>query len=217
MRDLTNQILSTLNHMPFLELTAMLLALAYLVFIMRENSLGWYCAFISTAIYTIIFWDVNLLMDAALNVYYMGMAVYGWLQWRSSHILNNKTIHNDTAHNNSLAVQRWPVKQHLIWLLLICLATIISGFLLNQHTQAAWPFLDSLTTWGSVFTTYLVARKVLENWWYWMVLNSISLFLYIDRALYLTAALFVIYLILSIFGYLAWRKSYLANVSQPAA
>jgi nicotinamide mononucleotide transporter len=210
MQTALQQISDSLAQMPLLELTAMLLALAYLILIMRENIWGWVCALVSTAIYTVIFWNVNLLMDSALNVYYMAMAVYGWWQWQKG---------GETHSSSSqLAIQRWKIQTHLIWIALILVATLISGTLLNKHTEAAWPFLDSFTTWGSVFTTYLVARKVLENWWYWMVLNSVSLYLYIDRALYLTAALFIIYLILSVFGYLAWRKSYLnqqnSNASQ---
>jgi nicotinamide mononucleotide transporter len=210
MQTALQQISDSLAQMPLLELTAMLLALAYLILIMRENIWGWACALVSTAIYTVIFWNVNLLMDSALNVYYIAMAVYGWWQWQKG-----SETHSSS---NQLAIQRWKIQTHLIWIALILVATLISGTLLNKHTEAAWPFLDSFTTWGSVFTTYLVARKVLENWWYWMVLNSVSLYLYIDRALYLTAALFIIYLILSIFGYLAWRKSYLnqhnSNASQ---
>ena len=192
------QISTRLTQMPWLEFTAMVLALAYLILIMRENRWGWVCALISTAIYTLIFWDVSLLMDAGLNVYYMVMAVYGWAQC-------NKT--QDSRHQ-PLRVHRWPLQRHGLWIAIIVLATLTSGSLLTKHTQAAWPYLDSFTTWGSVFTTYLVARKVLENWYYWMVLNSVSLFLYIDRELYLTALLIFIYLILSVFGYLAWRKSY---------
>ena len=192
------QISTRLAQMPWLEFTAMVLALAYLVLIMRQNSWGWVCALISTAIYTLVFWEVSLLMDAGLNVYYMVMAVYGWWQWQKA----------AGDHQQPLQVQRWPMAWHGFWIGIIIGATLLSGSLLTKHTQAAWPYLDSFTTWGSVFTTYLVARKVLENWYYWMVLNTVSLYLYIDRGLYFTALLFILYLVLSVFGYLAWRKSY---------
>jgi nicotinamide mononucleotide transporter len=74
--------LATIATMSPWEGVAVVLAIAYLLLATRENLLCWYCAFVSAAIYTLLFWDVRLLMDSALNVYYMGMAVYGWQQWR---------------------------------------------------------------------------------------------------------------------------------------
>lgn len=65
------------------EAVAIFFALAYLYLASKENILCWYAAFISSAIYTVIFWDVSLLMDSLLNVFYVAMAVYGWLEWRS--------------------------------------------------------------------------------------------------------------------------------------
>ena len=69
------------------------------------------------------------------------------------------------------------------------------------------PYIDSFTTWGSVITTFMVARKVLENWLYWIVIDAVSIFLYIDRELYQTVGLYV-YLVLAVIGYVAWRKAY---------
>lgn len=183
------------------ELVAVILAVAYLLLIMRENSLGWICALISTAIYIIIFWEVSLLMDSALNVYYMGMAVYGWCQWQS-----NKGTDNQKP--STLKVHSWPWQRHALCLSAIIIATLISGYLLSNKTGAAWPYLDSFTTWASVITTYMVAKKVLENWLYWIVIDAIALCLYIDRELYLTALLFAAYLVICVFGYLNWKKTF---------
>jgi len=72
--------------------------------------------------------------------------------------------------------------------------------------------LDSFTTWGSVVTTFMVVRKVLENWIYWLVIDSISIYLYIDRELYFTSMLFVVYIVIIFFGWLSWLKSYQQNV-----
>jgi nicotinamide mononucleotide transporter len=87
----------------------------------------------------------------------------------------------------------------------------MSGYLLSENTDARLPYLDSFTTWGSVFTTVMVARKVLENWLYWIVINSVSIYLYIDRDLDQTAAMFVVYLVLSALGYVAWKENYVAQ------
>lgn len=186
-----------------LETIAVLLSIAYLLLVMAENSLCWYCAFISTAIYVWIFGDVNLYMESALNVYYMAMAIYGWYQWRQG-----------GESSSGIAISRWDPRQHLTAIAVILIATGISGYLLASSTDAVFPFLDSFTTWGSVLTTYMVARKVVENWIYWIVINSVSIFLFIDRELYQTAGLFCLYLILAVIGYIAWRKAYLKQSNE---
>ena len=180
-----------------LETVAVVLGIAYLLFAMRENSLCWYCAFISTGIYIWIFGDVSLYMESALNAYYMVMAVYGWYQWRRG---------GSSANGIKLSV--WGIKQHMAAIGLVLILSVVSGYLLSQNTEAHMPYIDSFTSWGSVITTFMVARKVLENWLYWIVINSVAIFLYIDRDLYQTAGLFAIYIILSVIGFIAWRKAY---------
>jgi len=181
-----------------LETVAVVLGVAYLLFAMGENSLCWYCAFFSTGIYIWIFRDVSLYMESALNAYYMVMAVYGWYQWQRG---------GNSSHG--IQLNCWGAKQHISAIGLTLLLSAISGYLLSQNTDARMPYIDSFTTWGSVITTYMVARKVLENWLYWMVINSISIFLYIDRGLYQTVGLYGLYLFLAVIGYMAWRKTYL--------
>ena len=180
-----------------LETLAVALGISYLLLAMRENSLCWYCAFFSTAIYVYIFGDVSLYMESALNVYYMGMAVYGWLQWQKG-----------GANHSGVEIVIWTAKHHIICVLVILIASVISGYLLSVNTDARLPYLDSFTTWASVLTTVMVARKVLENWLYWIVINSVSIYLYIDRDLDQTAAMFTLYLVLSVLGYVAWKKNY---------
>ncbi len=180
-----------------LETLAVALGVAYLVLAMRENSLCWYCAFFSTALYVWIFGDVSLYMESALNVYYMGMAIYGWFQWQRGGV-----------NHEGLEIVRWTVKQHGLAISTIVLVALVSGYLLSIGTDARLPYLDSLTTWGSILTTVMVARKVLENWLYWIVINTISIYLYLDRGLEQTALMFMLYLVLAILGYYAWRKKY---------
>ncbi|MFY9333590.1 MAG: nicotinamide riboside transporter PnuC [Porticoccaceae bacterium] len=180
-----------------LETVAVALAIAYLLFAMKESSLCWYCAFFSTAIYVWIFGDVSLYMESALNVYYMAMAVYGWYQWQRGGV-----------GSETLKIARWSLLNHSYAIAFILIATLISGYLLAENTDARLPYLDSFTTWASVVTTLMVARKVLENWLYWVVINIISVYLFLDRELYQTAGLLVLYVILAIVGYAIWLKRY---------
>ena len=180
------------------ELLAVLLALAYLLLALRENSLCWYCALASTAIYTVLFWEVSLLMESALNVYYMAMAVYGWYHW-------HRGAQTD-EQGQPLAISSWAARRHIQAWGSIVLLSVVSGYLLAGNTSAALPYLDSFTTWGSVLTTWMVARKILENWLYWVVIDGASIFLYLDRGLDLTSLLFMAYVIIVVFGYFSWRK-----------
>ena len=177
------------------ELIAVLLAVAYLLLAVRQNPWCWAAAFVSTAIFTALFWQVQLVMQSALNGYYMAMAVYGWWHWR-----------HGGEGDQSLPITRWRPQQHLLALSLILLCATVSGWLLAQHTEAARPYLDSFITWGAVVTTFMVARKVLENWAYWMVINSLAIILFLDRGMVLTAALHAAYLVISVFGWASWVR-----------
>ncbi len=197
-------LLAAIAATSFWELIAAGLALAYLVLISRENIWGWPCALVSTLIYTLLLWHVSLLMESALNIYYMGMALYGWHSWARGGAHQGGLAH-ERLH--AMRIQRWSPSQHLGAALFIALTTLTSGYFLAKNTQAAWPFLDSFTTWASVLTTYMVARKVLENWLYWIVIDTVAIYLYIDRELYLTALLFLTYLLICIHGFFHWRKN----------
>ena len=180
-----------------LETLAVVLGIGYLLLAMRESSLCWYFAFLSTALYVWIFGDVSLYMESALNVYYMAMAIYGWLQWQRG-----------GADKSGVKIIRWTARQHILGVAIILAASVTSGYLLSSNTAAKLPYLDSFTTWGSIFTTIMVAQKVLENWLYWIVINSVSIYLYIDRGLDQTAAMFFLYLVLATIGFLTWKKAY---------
>jgi nicotinamide mononucleotide transporter len=195
-----DQVLGALAVMPGWEALAVVLAIAYLLLAAREHAACWVCAFVSTAIYTALFWNVSLLMESALNVYYMAMAVYGWRQWR----------HGGTD-GGELAISTWRARRHLCVIGAVVLLAAVSGAALSAYTSASWPYLDSFTTWGAVVTTFMVTRKILEHWIYWFVLDAISIPLYLDRGLHLTAALFAVYLVLVVIGFLAWWRQYTAG------
>ena len=180
-----------------LEAVAVVLAVLYLLLAIRQNIWCWLCAGISTAIYVYLFLNARLYMESALNVFYFGMAVYGWSVWSRGR-----------TDEHELSVSVWRVTIHGYAIAAIVTASLISGFLLNRYTDAAFPYIDSLTTWGAIWATFLVARKVLENWWYWLVIDIASVFIYWSRDLQLTSLLFVIYVIMIPFGLISWTRSW---------
>lgn len=179
---------------PNLETLAVILAVLYLVLAVRQNIWCWAAALVSTSLYLYIFFDARLYMESALQVFYIAMALYGWYQWRRG---------DDGAPRK---VGTWPLRTHALALGAIVALSLASGTLLGRFTDAELPLLDSLTTWGGIVATYMVARKVLENWHYWFVIDALSIYLYIDRGLYQTAWLFGLYLVLIVFGFVAWRR-----------
>jgi nicotinamide mononucleotide transporter len=88
----------------------------------------------------------------------------------------------------------------------VIVLSFLSGTLLSNFSNAALPFIDAFTTWGAILASYMVAKKILENWIYWFVIDFISVFIFASRGLYFTSALFVTYLVIIYFGYKSWSK-----------
>ena len=190
-----DSLVSAWQQVSTLEITSVAFGLAYVILAARENIWCWPAAFIGTGTGIFLFWDASLLMESGLNVFYLVMAVYGFYQWRYG-----------GQEGEQLAISSWQLPQHVNAILLILVLALGSGYLLNNHTDAALPFVDSFTTWAAVVTTWMVARKILENWLYWVVIDAVSVWLYLQRELYLYALLFVFYTVIALYGYLQWQR-----------
>jgi nicotinamide mononucleotide transporter len=208
MNEFYDGVILAVQAMSMWEVVAVILGIAYLVLAMRQNILCWYAAFGSTAIFSWLFWDVSLVMESGLNVYYLIMAVYGWWVWRGNARSENISPENVQTKPVEKAIQIWSVSRHGLVIASVILISLATGYGLEKNTSAALPYLDSFTTWGAVITTYMVTQKVLENWLYWLVIDTVAIYLYIDRELYLTALLMAIYLVLAVAGWFIWLKEY---------
>ncbi|MDA9834489.1 nicotinamide riboside transporter PnuC [Gammaproteobacteria bacterium] len=179
----------------WLEITAVIFAILYLILAVKQNILCWIAGIISSVLYFFIMQKAGLYMEAYLQVFYVVMGIYGWSQWSASN-----------ASNPSFIVNTWSKYQHMIAISIILALSLLSGSLLERYTDAALPFLDALVSWGAVVATYMVAKKLLENWIYWFVIDATSIFLFIERGLWLSAVLFATYLVIIFFGYQSWNK-----------
>ncbi len=184
-----------------LETLAVVAAIVYLILAIRQNIWCWAAALLSTALYLHIFFEARLYMESALQLFYIAMAIYGWYQWSRG----------DNGRERQITT--WTISQHGRAVALVLVLTLFSTVGLAKFTNAAMPLLDSLTTWGSVVATYMVARKVLENWHYWFVIDSLSIYLYLSRDLKQTAVLFAIYLFLIVIGLRTWRKDLQSQIT----
>ena len=193
--DLSAQLVSAWRGMSWVEFIAAILAVAYLLLAIRQRLECWAAAFVSSALYVWVLFTAHLYMEAVLNVFYAAMAVYGYWQWRHG------------KGGGDLAVSRWPLSRHAAGVLGVLCLSAINSYFLSRFTAAAWPLMDSMVAWSSVFATFLVARKVYENWHWWLVIDSVSLCLYFSRHLYITMLLFAAYLVLIVVGMRQWRRS----------
>jgi nicotinamide mononucleotide transporter len=193
--QLAAQVAGVWRTTSWVEMLAFALALAYLLLAIRQSISCWSAAFASSCLYVWVLFGALLYMESALNAFYAAMAVYGYWQWQRG------------DGGAAIEISRWPWPRHAAGLLAVVGLSSLSSFFLRRFTPAAWPFVDSMVTWASVFGTFLVARKVYENWYWWLVIDSVSLCLSFARHLYLTTLLFALYVVMIFIGMRAWRRS----------
>jgi nicotinamide mononucleotide transporter len=172
------------------------------VLAIRENLWCWPAAFLSSVLTIVVMFEARLYSEAALNVFYAVMAVYGWYQWRYG---------GRGQGAPALPISTWPLKTHALAIGGSLLLSAAIGWFMSRHTAAAFPYLDAFVTVSSLITTYMVARKILENWLYWLVVDSLSLYLYSQRELYLYVGLFALYLVLVVLGWVRWHRDWRAQ------
>lgn len=188
-------LLGQLQQQSIAELIAVILAVAYVWLAAKQNIWCWPCALVSTGIYIWIFWEVSLPFNSLLNIYYLVMAIYGWTKWRQ--------IEND---KESQIVSK-SLSFHIYAILLMLVAGAFLVKLVELSWQGLYLYLDAMVTVFSVFTTVLVAHKVLENWIYWIFINSFAAYLYLANGLLLTGILFIAYVGFAFYGYFSWRNT----------
>ena len=177
------------------EIVAALMGVAYILLAAKESQWCWPFAFFSTIIYTVLFWEGQLPMQALLNFYYIGMAVYGYWLWRK---------HGKTE--DTLAITSWGWPKNLAFIAIGLIISATATYYLTTNNQSQSPALDAYTTVFAVMNTWLMAKKVLQNWLYWVIIDAAAVVLYVETSYYATAALFVLNTILAIAGYISWVK-----------
>ena len=198
MTELWQQLLNQWHLQTALELIATVLALSYTVLAIRHSLWCWPAALASTVLTLQIMLSANLYTDALLQLYYAGMALYGWWNWQQ--------LRNQTGQAQQVVEWRW--QQHVVLISLTALAGLCLGFLMQRYTSTDFAWLGAQISCFAVVTTYLVAKKVVSNWLYWIVIDAASIYMYLQKDLYFFSALFVIYTLTAASGYFAWRSNY---------
>ncbi len=179
-----------------LEAVSVALNLAYSLQAVQRSRWCWVTGGLGSAIAIYLSAGARLPMQAALQVYYVLISAYGWWHWSRA------------QGEATRSVTTWPLRKHLAACLAIVAISALTARWLAMETPAAWPLLDSLTTWASLFATWLTARVKLENWLYWLIIDSTLAFLFAVQGLYLFALLSIIYLGVSVAGFAKWLQAY---------
>jgi len=187
--------------MPFyLETIAIVFSILYVFLAAKQIIWCWLAAIISVILYIYICYYSKLYMETGLQVFYFFMSIYGFWNWSR----NKNKDDSSNRFKNEITISEWSIFKHLFVILIGTIIAFFMGFIFSVYTDAEMPIIDSFTTVFSVFATFMVAKKILGNWLYWIVIDITSIYLYDSRDLKQTAFLFIIYTAMAIYGYFLW-------------
>ena len=193
--DIFNSLLTALKQTSITEWLIFITALLYVAFAAIENILCWLFGIISSALSIYLCYSGKLFLESGLQVFYVIIGIYGWYQWLYG-----------SQEKNKLEVVSYSFNKIFILILIGCLLWIPFGYFAHRYSTQAMPYLDAFITSFSIIATWMTAKKIIENWLYWIVIDALAILLYTYRGFYLIALLYFIYTLLALTGYLQWRK-----------
>jgi len=185
----------------FIEILGAVTGLIYLYFSIKQNIWLWPWGIVTSMIYAYVFFQAKFYAGMSLQLYYFGISIYGWNLWK----------HGSGKQTIKLPVIRAKKKEWITFIFLTFVVTIASGYFLNNFTDSPIPYWDAFTTSGSIMATWMLARKYLEHWLFWIVVDLVSLGTYIYKGLYPTIVLFIVYTGMAVIGYYQWKKELQRN------
>jgi nicotinamide mononucleotide transporter len=195
----------TLWGINTIELIAVALGIASVTLTIYQNIWCWPVGLAMVSIYIYIFFGAKLYSDAGLHAVYVVLQLYGWHQWLRG-----------GPRDQGLPVTRLRPSRFLLWAGVGLVGTAALGTLMHRLTDAVLPYWDAATTSLSLVAQWLMARKVLESWVFWLVVDVMAVGIYTRKQLYPTAVLYLIFLALATWGLFAWLKSYRPRPTAPA-
>lgn len=183
-----------------LEDIAAIFGVVSLYLSVRQNIWSWPTAIVNVGLYAFVFHASRLYAAMGLQVIYVIISIYGWYQWLYGG--RNRT---------ELKVSRTPGRLAAILALIGLAFALLLGPILHRTTNAALPYLDSLTTSASLIAQWMLTRKLLENWIVWVIVDVVYIGMFLYQSLEVTAALYFAFLVISIMGYRQWK----ASLSEP--
>jgi nicotinamide mononucleotide transporter len=205
--DVAGSILAAMLQTSVTEWLIFILALVYVVLAAVENIWCWLFGILSSALSVYLCYSGHLFLESGLQVFYVFIGIYGWYEW-----LYGAT---DQPSLNKNKPRPAKTERHIVsfnflktgYLILIgCIIWIPFGYIAHRYSTQVYPYLDAFITAFSIVATWMTARKILQNWIFWIIIDALAILLYGSRGYYLIALLYGIYTLLSIIGYLQWKK-----------
>lgn len=186
--------------MNYLELAGTLVGLAYLWLEYKASIYLWIASIIMPAIYIVVYYQAGLYADFGINIYYLLASVYGWIAWKY------QKKGQETTEIQESGIGHLPLRTLPILLLLFGVLFAGIGFILVRYTDSTVPWFDSFTTALSVIALWMLAKKYVEQWLAWILVDIVCCGLYFYKDLYFTAFLYGFYTVIAIFGFLKWKR-----------
>ncbi|MEP2773850.1 MAG: nicotinamide riboside transporter PnuC [Fulvivirga sp.] len=198
MESLLEDIIKYGSQIDVLEFSGLVFGLLAVYFLIKENILTWPAGIAYVLVSFVIFWQQKLYADFALHIFFLVLNVYGWWYWLRGGKTNEK---------EEVPITTTPVSRLFLLAFVSILGISVMGTLLTLYTDASVPYWDSTTTVLSLTGMWLTARKKIENWHFWFVVDILATGIYFYKGIYFYAILYLIYIGLAIVGYLAWMKT----------
>ena len=187
-----------------IEIIAVFAAFFSVYFSISQNMLTWPAGLLSAVTYCILFYLLNLYGDALLQIIFFMITVYGWIAWKKNKASNHKII-----------ISIMGSLRFSVWIGIGTVSVIGFAFILKQYTNDALPFLDATITICSIIGQILLCYRKVENWYFWILTNAVSIHVYLLKGIYLTALLYVLFLILACRGLSRWKKASIECAENP--
>ena len=185
----------------YIEILGVLTGVIYLWLEYKASIYLWIAGIIMPAIYLFIYYNAGLYADFGINIYYLVIAIYGFIAWKTGFSITGRK-----REKRELPVSCISAKGVTKALCAYIVAQFAIAWLLINHTDSTVAIADSFTTALSIVGMWMLARKYIEQWWVWCVVDVASSALYIHKELYFTAVLYAIYAVIAIFGYYNWKR-----------
>jgi nicotinamide mononucleotide transporter len=182
----------------YVELLGVITSLVYLYFSVRQIIWLWPFGILSSALFIWIFFTSKFYADMGLQVYYLGVSIYGWYYWSSGKI---------SGKAGGRPVIRLKEKLGILLAAATLTLWLVIVWVLKTWTDSDVPWGDGFTTAASIIATWMLARKILEHWLVWIVVDMVAASLYIYKGLYPTAFLYMVYSVIAVTGFFQWKKS----------
>ena len=187
--------------MDYLEIIGTIIGLVYLWLEYHASIYLWVASIVMPAVYIFIFHDAELYADMGINIYYVLASIYGFVCWKWT--ISRK---NENKTSEKLKISHTPISRITPLSIISVALTFVLAYILITFTDSNVPWWDSVTTSLSIVAMWLMARKYIEQWWVWIVVDVISAGLYLYKELYFTAGLYALYAVIAYFGYKKWKE-----------